>query len=164
MQVRRARGLFHQNLGLGEGSAVPVGIPLPYASTVPPAGWLKCNGAFFSASAYPALAKVYQSLKLPDLRGEFIRGWDDGRGVDAGRALLSTQADALQNHGHRTIRLRFVGGPGSNFAIPDGSSEFTGDNDLVGDVSARNFNGGTARIAGETRPRNFAFNYIVRAA
>ncbi|MGX9315680.1 phage tail protein, partial [Pantoea ananatis] len=54
MQVRRARGLFHQNLGLGEGSAVPVGIPLPYASTVPPAGWLKCNGAFFSASAYPA--------------------------------------------------------------------------------------------------------------
>ncbi|RAH27193.1 hypothetical protein DOT37_21520, partial [Pantoea agglomerans] len=43
-----------RNLGLGEGSAVPVGIPLPYASAVPPAGWLKCNGASFSASAYPA--------------------------------------------------------------------------------------------------------------
>ncbi|WP_249531349.1 phage tail protein [Escherichia coli] len=43
-------------------------------------GWLKCNGAAFSSEKYPNLAKVYPTLKLPDLRGEFIRGWDDGRG------------------------------------------------------------------------------------
>jgi phage-related tail fiber protein len=161
-----------KNLGLGEGVPV-IGSPFPWPHAKMPnelfpsmSGmvFLKSNGAGFSGTLYPKLALAYPGLKLADLRGEFIRGWDDGRGADSGRALMSSQADALQNHGHRTIRLRFVGGSGGNFAIPDGSSEFTGDNDLVGDVSARNFNGGAARIAGETRPRNVAFNYIVRAA
>jgi len=158
------RGGFIKNLGLGEGSALPVGVPIPWPSATPPSGWLKCNGAAFSAATYPLLAKAYPTLKLPDLRGEFIRGWDDGRGIDTGRTLMSSQIDALQNHGHRTMRLRFVGGSGSNFAIPDGSADFTGDADLIGEVSGRNFNGGAARIAGETRPRNISFNYIVRAA
>ncbi|WP_250218301.1 phage tail protein, partial [Escherichia coli] len=84
------------NLGLGEGSALPVGVPVPWPSATPPTGWLKCNGAAFSAEEYPELAKAYPTNKLPDLRGEFIRGWDDGRNVDAGRALLSQQGDAMQ--------------------------------------------------------------------
>ncbi len=75
-------------LGLGEGSALPVGVPVPWPLETPPTGWLKCNGAAFSSEKYPNLAKAYPTNKLPDLRGEFIRGWDDGRGVDAGRALL----------------------------------------------------------------------------
>ncbi|MFQ9338282.1 MAG: phage tail protein, partial [Varibaculum sp.] len=78
-------------LGLGAGSALPVGIPVPWPSATPPTGWLKCNGAPFSAEEYPELAKVYPTNELPDLRGEFIRGWDDGRGVDNERALLSRQ-------------------------------------------------------------------------
>ncbi|HFJ0192326.1 TPA: phage tail protein, partial [Escherichia coli] len=85
-----------ENLGLGEGSALPVGVPVPWPSATPPTGWLKCNGAAFSAEEYPELAKAYPTNKLPDLRGEFIRGWDDGRNVDAGRALLSQQGDAMQ--------------------------------------------------------------------
>ncbi|EPK6657324.1 phage tail protein, partial [Escherichia coli] len=84
-------------LGLGEGSALPVGVPVPWPSATPPTGWLKCNGAAFSAEEYPKLAKAYPTNKLPDLRGEFIRGWDDGRGVDAGRAILSAQGDAIRN-------------------------------------------------------------------
>ncbi|MDL3954329.1 tail fiber protein, partial [Escherichia coli] len=88
---------FSKNLGLGEGSALPVGVPVPWPSATPPTGWLKCNGAAFSAEEYPELAKVYPTNKLPDLRGEFIRGWDDGRGVDAGRQLLSSQGDAIRN-------------------------------------------------------------------
>ncbi|WP_267274410.1 phage tail protein [Escherichia coli] len=75
-------------LGLGEGSALPVGVPVPWPSATPPTGWLKCNGAAFSSEKYPNLAKVYPTLKLPDLRGEFIRGWDDSRGIDTGRSLL----------------------------------------------------------------------------
>ncbi|GHM10735.1 hypothetical protein ECZU41_54030 [Escherichia coli] len=71
-------------LGLGEGSALPVGVPVPWPSATPPTGWLKCNGAAFSSEKYPNLAKVYPTLKLPDLRGEFIRGWDDGRGLMRG--------------------------------------------------------------------------------
>ncbi|WP_312043994.1 phage tail protein, partial [Erwinia sp.] len=92
-------------LGLGDGSAVPVGVPLPYPAATAPAGWLKCNGASFSATAYPLLAKVYPSLKLPDLRSEFIRGWDDGRGVDAGRGIGTAQGAT----GLRTGALDYSG-------------------------------------------------------
>ncbi|HGC1754178.1 TPA: phage tail protein, partial [Escherichia coli] len=86
-----------ENLGLGEGSALPVGVPVPWPSATPPTGWLKCNGAAFSAEEYPELAKAYPTNKLPDLRGEFIRGWDDGRGMDTGRAILSAQGDTIRN-------------------------------------------------------------------
>ncbi|NPJ50210.1 tail fiber protein, partial [Escherichia coli] len=51
----------------------------------PPAGWLKCDGRAFTKEQYPVLARVYPTLRLPDLRGEFIRGWDDGRKVDTFR-------------------------------------------------------------------------------
>ena len=78
-------------LGLGEGSVLPVGVPVPWPSATLPTGWLKCNGAAFSAEEYPELAKAYPTNILPDLRGEFIRGWDDGRGVDSSRTLLSWQ-------------------------------------------------------------------------
>ncbi|MCS1736734.1 phage tail protein, partial [Escherichia coli] len=46
------------------------------------AGWLQCNGATFTKEQYPVLVRVYPTLRLPDLRGEFIRGWDGGRKVD----------------------------------------------------------------------------------
>ena len=85
---------------MGEGSALPVGVPVPWPSATPPTGWLKCNGAPFSAEEYPELAKVYPTNELPDLRGEFIRGWDDGRGVDSGRGLLSLQSSQNLSHSH----------------------------------------------------------------
>ncbi|WP_231389512.1 phage tail protein [Dickeya chrysanthemi] len=59
------------------------GIPLPWPQAAVPTGWLKCNGQAFDKNLYPRLAQVYPSGVLPDLRGEFIRGWDDGRGVDS---------------------------------------------------------------------------------
>ncbi|WP_274814801.1 tail fiber protein, partial [Klebsiella pneumoniae] len=94
-------------LGLGEGSALPVGVPVPWPSATPPTGWLKCNGAAFSAEQYPELAKAYPTNKLPDLRGEFIRGWDDGRGIDTGREMLSYQEGTI------------VSGFDDNDTIPD---------------------------------------------
>ncbi|MFA2211277.1 phage tail protein, partial [Escherichia coli] len=78
-------------LGLGEGSTLPVGVPVPWPSSRPPEGWLQCNGAAFTRTKYPKLAVAYPDLRLPDLRGEFIRGWDDLRMIDRGRLLLSTQ-------------------------------------------------------------------------
>uniref|UniRef100_UPI003D766C3C tail fiber protein n=4 Tax=Escherichia coli TaxID=562 RepID=UPI003D766C3C len=66
-------------LGLGEGSTLPVGVPVPWPSSRPPEGWLQCNGAAFTRTKYPKLAVAYPDLRLPDLRGEFIRGWDDLR-------------------------------------------------------------------------------------
>ncbi|HGW7735141.1 TPA: tail fiber protein, partial [Escherichia coli] len=85
-------------LGLGEGSALPVGVPVPWPTATPPAGWLKCDGRAFTKEQYPVLARVYPTLRLPDLRGEFIRGWDDGRKVDTGRDLLSRQDGTSFSH------------------------------------------------------------------
>ncbi|EFH8065490.1 phage tail protein [Escherichia coli] len=154
------------NVGLGEGSALPVGVPVPWPSATPPTGWLKCNGAAFSAEEYPELAKVYPTNKLPDLRGEFIRGWDDGRGIDTNRSLLSSQGDAIRNIIGALVDVRFN-------SYPSDSGAFT--TSVIGDASSDSIKGGYARrvtfdasrvvpTANENRPRNIAFNYIVRAA
>ncbi|HFU8032377.1 TPA: phage tail protein [Escherichia coli] len=140
-----------ENLGLGEGSALPVGVPVPWPSATPPTGWLKCNGAAFSAEEYPELAKVYPTNKLPDLRGEFIRGWDDGRGIDSGRTLLSAQDGSIEAHGHDY-----------NGAIYTSSGPSWAN---TKDAGHRAYSGFTSSYGGsETRPRNIAFNFIVRAA
>lgn len=156
------------NLGLGEGSALPVGVPVPWPSATPPTGWLKCNGAAFSAEEYPELAKAYPTNKLPDLRGEFIRGWDDGRGVDSGRALLSAQSDTLQNITGRFLDMttgpnnNTVGAFTSSTLTPNLASIATG-----GTYKQANYYFDASRVARtstETRARNIAFNFIVRAA
>ncbi|EEU9229795.1 TPA: phage tail protein [Escherichia coli] len=165
-------------LGLGEGSALPVGVPVPWPSATPPTGWLKCNGAAFSAEEYPELAKAYPTNKLPDLRGEFIRGWDDERGVDSGRTLLSAQGDAIRNitGGFGQLRVNreinaivdvqsvsgaFYGGTSVRNNI-NVSMTYANDRKIRQDVhfSAAN----VVPTANENRPRNIAFNYIVRAA
>ncbi|EHF1955878.1 phage tail protein [Klebsiella pneumoniae] len=154
--------LFVKNLGLGEGSALPVGVPVPWPSATPPTGWLKCNGAAFTASQYPKLALAYPALKLPDLRGEFIRGWDDGRGIDAGRTLLTAQADELRSHNHRFINE--YGTPSTNFiAFTDQNSEGV-DGGLREGSRAWTYITMEKTGGSETRPHNVAFNYIVRAA
>ncbi|EEW5023167.1 TPA: phage tail protein [Escherichia coli] len=157
-------------LGLGEGSALPVGVPVPWPSATPPTGWLKCNGAVFSSEKYPNLAKAYPTLKLPDLRGEFIRGWDDGRGIDSGRNLLSAQNDAIQNivgSFGRTQLFRDVlsSGPFSQHGqvLSTGLKE----TEIIEGYGAYNWTfdaSRSVRTASETRSRNIAFNYIVRAA
>ncbi|HIA6517626.1 TPA: phage tail protein [Escherichia coli] len=168
----RAQGVLDY-LGLGDGSALPVGVPVPWPSATPPTGWLKCNGAAFSAEEYPKLAKVYPTNKLPDLRGEFIRGWDDGRGIDAGRALLSLQAGMLEKHRHMVVandgydskeewklaaifRKAYTQGRGLDAADAGGT--------LIPSPTLHT-RGSIGNTGGsETRPRNIAFNYIVRAA
>ncbi|EFJ8632963.1 tail fiber protein [Escherichia coli] len=158
-------------LGLGEGSALPVGVPVPWPSATPPTGWLKCNGAAFSAEEYPELAKAYPTNKLPDLRGEFIRGWDDGRNVDAGRALLSQQGDAMQKISGTVAdnamgasasgsgAMTITGASGTTYyASAAASSSYIYYKTIGIDSSL------VARTANENRPRNIAFNYIVRAA
>lgn len=150
-------------------SALPAGIPVPYPLATPPDGWLKCNGALFDKVKYPKLAVAYPSGSLPDLRGEFLRGWDDGRGVDAGRSLLSAQSDAVQNITGTIGRLQMFrdvaySGP---FSITDSALTTGLTPSTNGGYGAANFSfdiSRVARTAAETRARNVAFNYIVRAA
>ena len=169
-------------LGLGEGSALPVGVPVPWPSATPPTGWLKCNGAAFSSEMYPNLAKAYPANKLPDLRGEFIRGWDDGRGVDAGRALLNWQPHTILDHAHYMELWTGDGlaagstregvNPGILATYGDGGIVKTDEPGLkvpssLRAISSRNvkrFGEISGNVGTETRPRNVAFNYIVRAA
>ena len=77
-----------------------IGIPIPYPLSTVPEGCLSMNGQRFDKSRYPKLALKYPSGTLPDMRGEFIRGLDNGRNVDVARGLLTYQADALQDHVH----------------------------------------------------------------
>ncbi|EGI4486438.1 TPA: phage tail protein [Escherichia coli] len=166
-------------LGLGEGSALPVGVPVPWPSATPPTGWLKCNGAPFSAEEYPKLAKAYPKLKLPDLRGEFIRGWDDGRGVDSARLLLSSQAASILEHNHEMhgwtgnpLMARDVGelGTSSVFAVQlsigDGGILYSwkDGSGTTNDSKRMDRTNHVSSGAGDGSPRNIAFNYIVRAA
>ncbi|HAI1505283.1 TPA: phage tail protein [Escherichia coli] len=159
------------NVGLGEGSALPVGVPVPWPSATPPTGWLKCNGAPFSAEEYPELAKVYPTNELPDLRGEFIRGWDDGRGIDSGRAVLSTQSSAQQNiigsiSGLAVLETGTAKGAIKINASTD-KSRWAGGTSGVGLIRDLTFDSSKVegmKVADEVRPRNIAFNYIVRAA
>ncbi|HHL7127369.1 TPA: phage tail protein [Escherichia coli] len=157
-------------LGLGEGSALPVGVPVPWPSATPPTGWLKCNGAAFSAEEYPELAKAYPTNKLPDLRGEFIRGWDDGRGVDSGRGLLSLQSSQNLSHSHDDLGSMggsAVGVPGTTSVY---AKKYYGSNEGYQTRPAGGWSGSASGLTSlesggnESRPRNVAFNYIVRAA
>ncbi|CFX82564.1 phage tail protein [Escherichia coli] len=173
-----------ENLGLGEGSALPVGVPVPWPTATPPAGWLQCNGATFTKEQYPVLARVYPTLRLPDLRGEFIRGWDDGRKVDTGRKLLSAQGATLLRtamldyYNQDTTGTSGIVGMGFNnedsitdlregsFKMPDGTT-------FSDPVIAMSDNGMQATILTSirsgyakgitVRPRSIALNYIVRA-
>ncbi|EPR6540248.1 phage tail protein [Escherichia coli] len=168
-------------LGLGEGSALPVGVPVPWPSATPPTGWLKCNGAAFSSEKYPNLAKVYPTLKLPDLRGEFIRGWDDSRGIDTGRSLLSGQTatfirTALQDYYGYDLNTNVKVGiayatADSVITVGNPANPKAGNNSDYVPASSDNSITGTQRTAEDNftgawismRPRNVAFNYIVRA-
>jgi microcystin-dependent protein len=113
-----------------------------------PSGWLECNGQ--STTGYPNLISIYGAT-LPDLRGEFVRGWDHGRDVDAGRAILSTQEQDIQPHTHLSNSVGLVGTKTINWygTFPSAYSN----NNVTQTGSA----GGT-----ETRPRNVALMYIVK--
>jgi hypothetical protein len=115
------------------------------ASTVP-SGWLECNGQ--STAGYPNLITLF-GTNLPDLRGEFIRGWDNGRGVDVDRALLSAQAQSMQAHTHSYNVVNYSTIPSKGAA----TSAFA-----VGTAAATTGSTGTA----ETRPRNVAVMFIVK--
>ncbi|MBL7337808.1 phage tail protein [Escherichia coli] len=157
-----------ENLGLGEGSALPVGVPVPWPLAVPPAGWLKCNGAAFTASQYPRLALAYPSLRLPDLRGEFIRGWDDGRGVDSGRTILSFQEGTIVSgfDDNDTGDISSLGSANYGFGDSLTSNQLNTINGKkwIFDASSKGAQRYDWWAYVSARPRNIAFNYIVRAA
>jgi phage-related tail fiber protein len=140
-----------------------------------PAGWLKANGALVSRTTYASLFAVIgttygagdgsTTFALPDMRGEFPRGWDDGRAVDSGRSIGTAQLDAFQGHWHSYVTSGFEFSMG-NFIQGAGGSQRggapAGYNDVTNPVTDRHpaegspGPSGIPRTAPETRPRNVA--------
>ena len=86
-----------------------IGIPIPHSLSTIPTGCLAMNGQRFDTRRYPKLAQIYPSGQLPDMRGEFIRGWDNGRGVDGNRALLSDQKPSIMAIDNNIANLAATG-------------------------------------------------------
>ena len=124
--------------------------PIPYPKATPPDGFLLMDGRSIPQAQFPILFSLYGS-NLPDLRGTFIRGWDNGRGFDSGRSLLSYQADELKSHNHGLSGLK-------RELMQRGTNAVWGDEQMEGGGIATDNTGGS-----ETRPKNIAFNYIVKA-
>lgn len=146
---------------------LPAGAVSYFAMSSAPTGWLKADGSAVSRTTYATLFAAIgttfgagngtTTFNLPDLRAEFIRGLDDGRGVDSARALGSAQSDEIKLHGHPyrsgtasvsspdgTGGLQREGGNATNYSAYTGTpSAITGQQ--IGGA------GGT-----ETRPRNIA--------
>ena len=165
--------------------AAPVGSVYTFAGATVPTGWLKCNGALLSRTTYASLFAVIgttygagdgsTTFALPDLRGEFVRGADDGRGVDAGRVLGSAQAGQNASHTH-TASTSPAGGHShvfehlarmadqdrgiGNASLWSIDSTVTQTTSAVGDhihAVTVNADGGN-----ESRPRNVAMHYIIK--
>lgn len=152
-----------------------VGVPIPYPLSTVPTGCLAMNGQRFDKSRYPKLALKYPSGTLPDMRGEFIRGLDNGRGVDTERGLLSNQGDAIRN----------IVGEFSDFMYQDEQSltgTLTATGAIYRDLNIRDISAtavaskilpqgdkikfDASRVvptANENRPRNIAYHYICLA-
>jgi hypothetical protein len=129
------------------------GAVMGFARSTAPSGWLKANGAQISRTTYASLFSAIgttfgggdgsTTFNLPDLRGEFLRGWDDSRGVDSGRIFGSWQDEAFKSHTH-------------SVPLPDGTA---GGGDAYSStyVSLGNYFRSTGSTGGtETRPRNIA--------
>jgi phage-related tail fiber protein len=154
-------------------NAVPAGAISYLARSSAPDGWLKANGAAVSRSTYSTLFSAIgttwgagdgsTTFNVPDLRGEFLRGWDDSRGVDSGRSFASFQDQSTQNHLH-SMPVAFDGNgdiliPGQN-AFGNGAAFTTSrlNGSVVSRVEVRNYavTSGVEATSGETRPRNRA--------
>ncbi|MGG2141953.1 phage tail protein [Symbiopectobacterium sp. RP] len=156
---------FTNIVGLLE-AVVPIGVPLPWPTENAPVGWLKCNGDAFDKVACPQLPVIYPSGRTPDLRGEFIRGWDNGRGADPGRKILTHQEGTVipgfDDNDNGDISALGTAGVALGDALTSGQhASIDAQQWIVRGRSAKRYKWYAYTSA---RPRNIAFNYIVRAA
>jgi microcystin-dependent protein len=143
---------------------VPTGAVMAFAAAAAPAGWLECNGAAVSRAAYAALSALAAALgygapfgagdgstsfTLPDLRGQFVRGWADGGPVDPGRAFGSNQAAAVGAVTVFQTALANAGGAAAGY-------------DSGGDNAVYTVPVTSPSSAGETRPVNVALMYCIK--
>jgi microcystin-dependent protein len=139
-------------------SGLGVGSVEAFARNTPPSGYLACNGAAISRTTYARLfARIgttfgtgngTTTFNLPDLRGEFIRGWDNARGIDTGRVFGSAQGQEIQSHTHTEQNTS------GSLAVQAGASGTV--------LTTQNTTNTGATGGTETRPRNIALLYCIK--
>lgn len=156
--------------------AVPIGTIIPYWGNTAPAGYLPCFGQSINSTTFPELVEFLNpgqtSATVPDFRGEFLRGWDSGRGVDTGRTIKSGQLDSFQGHkfylesATGTDRIynstTYSTGPTVNGSAMGAAGAQNGFATRTTDAISDGVNG-SPRTASETRPRNVAVLYCIKA-
>ena len=179
------------NLSFQIVAGVPTGAVFCVAVATIPSGYLECNGTAVSRSTFAALFALIgtqygagngsTTFNLPDLRGEFVRGFDNGRGVDSGRSIASNQTAQNQSHSHgaNANATSNVNDPGHKHSSrgygnqDDGGNQFTGSNNSdtrnnainnanTGISVVTNVSVSVANEGGESRPRNVAMMYIIK--
>lgn len=157
-------------------NSLPTGAVQAFLRPAAPSGWLKCGGQAVSRATYASLFAVLgvaygagdgsTTFNLPDLRGEFLRGLDDGRGVDAARTLGSAQAQQVLAHKHMTsIGANALGQFGQTTSNGRAGATVDNDNYWYHTNDGTNFDG-TVNAAGvigsENRPRNVAVLWCIK--
>ena len=157
--------------------AMPAGAVQAFALSSAPTGWLECNGSNVNRTTYARLFAAIgttfgvgdgsATFGLPDLRGEFLRGWDNGRGVDSGRAFGSAQADMVEAHKHVMAVGEHLQAPfGATTTQENGIGASDTNNELPYTNDGSDYDGLATNTAGvigaETRPRNVALLYCIR--
>lgn len=141
-------------------ASVPVGAEIMWSGANVPAGWLEQDGSAFNAEEYPLLAAHLGGNVLPDMRGEFARGWDHGRGIDNGRVLKSAQAGSpipIEDVGGRSINCL---NSHNNYDSGAGAAwTFLTSNDPV---AANPFTDVNGAYRGISRPRNIAKIFLIK--
>ena len=145
-------------------AGVPTGSVFTMATTTVPSGYLECDGAAVSRTTYADLFAAIgttwgagngsSTFNVPNLQGEFVRGWDNGRGIDTDRTFASFQDHQLQYHSHR-------------YSSALGDSDYGQSNPAKGTPSTRNTTDGSdasdvGNFGTETRPRNIAMMYVIK--
>lgn len=165
---------------LAASAGLPVGSMLPYPKGSVPPGFLEVDGSVQSAAVYPDLAAYLGTtfnkgdepagyFRLPDSRGEFLRGWDHGRGVDVGRGVGTLQGDDFKSHYHYDPITDETGSSLSNIVAGKVSELGWSGIDLGGMSSSAASEPGenvfkTSSVGGsETRPRNLAVMWCIKA-
>lgn len=137
----------------------------------PPSGWIKCNGAAISRTVYANLFAAIgvtfgtgngsTTFNVPDLRGEFVRGLDDGRGVDGSRQIGSSQGHQFQTHAHGAVGSILNGAVATN-AGQAGRNSVVSYADPAGTAKVNTTAPLNGTSGSETRPRNVALPYFIK--
>jgi microcystin-dependent protein len=148
--------------GQSAGQLSPPGVVASFAMPTAPSGWLPCDGRVVSRITYPGLFAAIGTIwgagdnattfGLPDLRGEFVRGWDNSKGTDPGRVFGSFQASSLASHSHVINH--------DSYNVQAG----TRDTPVWTRVGLQTNSPNSTEVTGgtETRPRNYTLFYAIK--